>query len=183
MLRVLLAHDLNHGILALRVGPGEFLVGSGIGKPDFGSVLGEIAEEKVTVPEFEAAKFLASVADGQPFSVRGGIIHRSDLIYAFGYDLAFFHDDATERLTASGTDIFERELDGAGQEGVALAFGLRHRRLTSTDPRDICTLFHFPFSKAAKCLQPQAQTCAPVGTAIAFISRVLVDGKLCRERE
>ena len=137
------------GISRCGVRLGDFRIDSGIIKADFGSVCCEIAKVnfadpspvdcaqahwagfaggiKVTAPEFETAKFLASLADGQHFSVRRGIIRRRDLIGAFRYDDAFFDDDSAERAAASGADILERELNGAGHESVVHVAWFRHR--------------------------------------------------------
>ena len=144
-----LAHHLNHGNLALRVRLGDFRVDSGIIKADFGSVCRQIAKEnfanpgpvdrsqahrtwfagsvEVAVPEFEAAKFLASLPDSQHFSVRCGIIRRSDPIGGFRYDDAFFDDDGAERPAAPGAYILERELNGAGHESFVHVVWFRHR--------------------------------------------------------
>src|SRR5271165_1534835 len=127
---------------------GDFCVNCGVIKADSGGVRGEIAEVNFVNPgpvdctqahgagfagsveiaasKFEAAKPLAGLANRQHFSVRGGIVRGRDLIYTFGYDLAFLHDDTTERPTAPGTDVFEGELYGAGHENVVRVAWFRH---------------------------------------------------------
>src|SRR6202163_4560349 len=144
-----LAHHLNHGNLTLRVRLGDFRVNGGIVKADFGSVCREIAKVyfanpgpvdcaqahrarfaggvEITVPEFETAKSLASLSDGQHFSVRCRIVHRRDLIGGFRHDDAFFDDDGAKRPAASGAYILERELNGAGHESFVHVVWFRHR--------------------------------------------------------
>src|SRR6266403_2825042 len=144
-----LAHHVNHGNLTLRVRLGDFRVDSGIIKADFGSVCCEIAKVnlanpgpvdcaqahrarfaggvEITAPEFEIAKFLARLADGQHFSVRRRVVHRCNLIRTFGYDDAFFDDDGAERPAAPGAYILERELNGASHESFVHVAWFRHR--------------------------------------------------------
>src|ERR1700737_1720269 len=127
-----LAHHANHGNLTFGVRLGDFRVDCGIVKADFGSVCCEVAKVdfanpgpvdcaqahrarfaggvEITAPEFEAANSLASLPDGQHFSVRCGIIRRRHLIDGFRYDGAFLDDDGAKRAAASGTDLVAREL-------------------------------------------------------------------------
>ena len=143
------AHHLNHGNLALGVRLGDFFIDSGIIKADFRSVRCEIAKVnsvnsspvdcaqahgagfaggiEVTASEFETAKFLARLADGQHFSVRRGIVHRRNLIRTFRYDDAFFDNDTTEWPAAPRAYILERQLNGAGHERFIHVAWFRHR--------------------------------------------------------
>lgn len=143
------AQHLNHGNSALGVGPRDLRINSGIVKADFGSVGCKIAKInfvdvrpidrsethgagfaggiEITAPQFEAAKFLARLPDREHLGVRCGIVRCSDLIGSLRYDDAFFDDDGAERSTASGTDIVDRELNGAGHESVVHLPLFRHR--------------------------------------------------------
>ncbi len=143
------AHHLNHRDLALGVRLGDFFIDSGIIKADFRSVRREIAKVnsvnpspvdcaqthwagfargiEVAAAEFETAKFLARLADGDHFSVRRGIVHRRNLVCAFRYDDAFFDDAGAERPAAPGAYILERELNGAGHERFIHVAWFRHR--------------------------------------------------------
>src|ERR1700681_1045676 len=156
-----LAHHLNHGNLTLRVRLGDFRVNGGIVKADFGSVCREIAKVnfanpgpvdcaqahrarfaggiEVTAPEFEAAKSLASLPDGQHFSVRRGIVRRRDLIGGFRYDDASFDDDGAKRPAASGTDIVDRKLNGARHESGVPVASFRHRVIVKGMPTQLPT--------------------------------------------
>jgi hypothetical protein len=151
-----LAHHLNHGNLTLRVRLGDLCIDGGIIKADFGSVRCEIAKVnfvnpgpidcakahragfaggvEVTAPEFEAAKSLASLPDGQHFSMRCGIVRRSDLIGSFRYNDAFFDDDGAKRPAASSANIVDRELNGAGHESVVHVASFRHRGIVKGVP-------------------------------------------------
>ena len=144
-----LAHHLNHGNVTLGVRLGDFCIDSGIIKADFRSVRCEIAKVnsvnpspvdcaqahwagfaggvELTAPEFETAKFLARLADGEHFSVRRRIVHRRNSIRTFRYDDAFFDDDGAERPAAPGAYILERELNGAGHESFVHVAWFRHR--------------------------------------------------------
>ena len=143
-----LAHHLNHGNLALGVRLGDFCVDCRIIKADFRRVRCEIAKVnsvnsspvdraqahgarfaggiEVTAPEFETAKFLTRLADGQYFSVRRGVVHRRNLIRTFRYDDAFFDNDTAEWPAASGAYILERQLNGAGHESFVHVAWFRH---------------------------------------------------------
>jgi hypothetical protein len=145
----LLAHHLNHGYLTLGVRLRDFRIDRGIVKADSGGILREIAKVnfanpgpvdctethgagfagrvQITVPQFEARKFLASLADRQHFRMRRGVVRRRNSIGSLGNDVAVFHDNATERAAASGTDIFKRESNGAGHENVVHVARFRHR--------------------------------------------------------
>ena len=145
----LFAHHRNHGDLTLGVRLRDFRIDRGIVKADSGGILSEIAKVnfanpspvdctethgawlagrvQLTVPQFEARKFLASLPDRQHFRMRRGIVHSRNSIRSFGNNAAVFHHNATERAAASGTDIFKRELNGAGHENVVHVGRFRHR--------------------------------------------------------
>ena len=136
----LVAHDLNHGDAALSVRLFEFAVNKGVVETNFGSVFGGVCEINArkaspvngakthgtgfaggvdfTILEFEIAQFLAGLADGQHFGVRGGIICGSDAIGSFGNDLMVFYNDGRKRATASGLNAFDGELNRTGHKRI-----------------------------------------------------------------
>ena len=118
----------------------QFAVDEGVVETDFGGVLGGIGEidARKTGPvdgakahgtgfarsvefaifQFEDAQFVASATNGNDFGVGGWIIGLSDLICAFGDDLAISHDHGAKRATAAGLKRVDRELNGPFHEGV-----------------------------------------------------------------
>jgi hypothetical protein len=75
--------------------------------------------------KIEDAKFLAGIANGADFGMRGGIVGGSNLIRAFGNNRAVFHNDRAEGATASRVDVIDRELNGAGHERIVHVFARR----------------------------------------------------------
>jgi hypothetical protein len=49
----------------------------------------------------------------------GGIVRRRNAVRTLGNHLPVFHYDSRERAPIPGADVLNRQLDGAGHEGIA----------------------------------------------------------------
>src|ERR1022692_1603080 len=105
----------------------DFLIDERVVEADFSSIRCRIAEENAVWPrpinrsethrtwfaggvnlaafQLEELKFLASLADGNNFRMRGGIVGLRDPIHGLGDDFVALHDDGTERSAAPRADI------------------------------------------------------------------------------